>query len=366
MTPFTIVRNIATRFQISGEFVSAQLYGTGHIHDTYRVEFRQSDLNELGLSRYTLLQRINTHVFPDPMALMENIQRVTDHLLRQLSPGADQRQVLRLIPNRDGRNWHIDFEGSYWRAYHYIENTLSCDMPETADQAYQAARAFGRFQLQLATLPAPRLLETIPDFHHTPRRYQALERAIDINQAHRAANVAAEIAFAESRKTLAGLLQNADLPERVAHNDSKLANVLLDSRTGEGLCVVDLDTVMPGFAVHDFGDLVRTITSPVAEDEQNLTLVRMQFPMFEAVARGYLSTAGSFLTQEEKNHLVPASKVLVYEQGLRFLTDHLNGDTYYKILHPDHNLHRCRTQFALLQSMERQEAEMTRLIRALG
>jgi len=351
----------ARQFEIDGDFLSAVPYGTGHINDTYCATFQQADL----AARF-ILQRINTGIFRNPRALMQNIERVTAHVAEQLAGEQDSaRRVLTLIPARDGRVWHEDANGGHWRAYRFIEGARTYDTVASPRQAFHAAQAFGQFQKMLAGLPAPRLHDTIPDFHHTPKRFAAFEQTLAADVAGRAIHAKAEIEFALAHQSIAAVLLDAGLPERVTHNDTKFNNVMFDDATGEGICVVDLDTVMPGLALYDFGDMVRTATSPVDEDEQDLSKVNMQFPMFEALARGYLSAAGGFLTDAEKQHLVLAGKVITFEQGLRFLTDYLAGDTYYKVHRAGHNLDRCRTQFKLIESMERQEERMNRLIESV-
>ena len=350
------------QFAIDGDFTGAQPYGSGHINDSYCATFHES-----GRQVRFIVQRMNGNVFRNPVAVMENIQRVTAHLAQQLNGQADcDRRVLTLIPARDGLFWYADPEGQYWRAYRFIEGTASYDAVESPEQAFQAARAFGRFQHMLASLPAPRLHETIPDFHHTPKRFAALEAAISADVANRAASVKQEIAFALEREPMVGVLVEAGLPERVTHNDTKFNNVLLDDATGEGICVIDLDTVMPGLAAYDFGDMVRTTTSPAMEDERDLSLVSMEFPMYEALVRGYLDSAGDFLTSAEKQHLAFSGKLITFEIGIRFLTDFLSGDTYFKTHRQGHNLDRCRTQFKLVQSIERQEDAMRRLVEQFG
>jgi len=347
---------VARQFQIDGDLSSIAPYGSGHINDTYCAVFDDAGAR----SRY-IVQRINTAIFKNPAVLMENVARVTSHLAMKSAGEPDSaRRVLTLIPAR-GRAWHVDAEGGCWRAYRFIEGARTYDAVESAEQAYQAARAFGRFQQLLADLPAPRLNETIPDFHHTPKRFAAFEEMLAKDVANRAADARREIEFALARKSIAGVLLNAGLPERVTHNDTKFNNVMLDDETGEGLCVIDLDTAMPGLALYDFGDMVRTATSPAAEDERDLSKVTMQFPMFEALMRGYLSSASGFLTRAEKQHLVVAGKIITFEQGIRFLTDYLAGDTYYKVHRSGQNLDRCRTQFRLIESIEQQEEAMHRL-----
>ncbi len=355
------LRAIACAFDIHGEFVSAVPTGSGHINDSYCATFRAGDKP----ARYTL-QRINHHIFGDPAALMQNIQRVTSHLATKLAAEPDShRRTLTVIPTRDSLAWHVDTSGNYWRAYRFIEDAHTFDIVESPAQAYQAAKAFGHFQRLLADLPAPRLRDTIPDFHHTPKRFAQLQQAITADTANRALLARTEIEFALCRHASTSILLDAHLPERVIHNDTKFNNVMLDDHTGEAICVIDLDTVMPGHAPYDFGDMVRTTTSPAAEDEQDLSKVALQWAMFEALVRGYLASAGGFLTRAERSHLVAASKVITFEQGLRFLTDYLAGDPYYKTHCPNQNLDRCRTQFKLVASIERQEDAMHRLVESL-
>jgi len=355
------LRTIARQFQISGEFLGGESFGSGHINDTYCVAFNQGGTR----IRY-VFQRINHNIFRQPVALMENIQRVTTHLVGKVAGEPDaSRRVLTLIPARSGDSFFRDEMDSIWRAYLFIENARSYDAVETPAQAMAAAKAFGRFQKLLADFPAPRLNDTIPDFHHTPKRFAALEKAIEADAANRAKLARLEIEFALRHKAICDVLLNAKLPERVTHNDTKFNNVLLDNSTGEGICVIDLDTVMPGLALYDFGDMVRTTTSPVQEDERDLSKVTMQFPMFEALARGYISAAGEFLTPAEKTFLPFSGKLITFEIGIRFLTDYLSGDTYFKVHRDGHNLDRCRTQFKLVESIKQQEEIMTRLIESL-
>ncbi|HUN85985.1 MAG TPA: aminoglycoside phosphotransferase family protein [Terracidiphilus sp.] len=351
---------VARKFQVEGEFVSAAPYGSGHINDSYCAVFDRG-----GQPVRVILQRINHHVFKNPVAVMENIQRVTSHLAPQVACEADgDRRVLRLIEARDGGAWYVDEEGSHWRAYWFIERAQSFDAVEGTQQAYQAARAFGEFQRMLADLPAPRLHDTIPNFHHTPKRFRALEEAITADVAGRAILAKREIEFALARKSIVSVLLDANLPERVTHNDTKFNNVLLDDETGEGICVIDLDTVMPGLVAYDFGDMVRTTTSPAKEDEQDLSKVDMHFSLFESLVRGYLSSAGGFLSKAEKDQLAFSGKLITFEIGIRFLTDYLAGDTYFKVHRDGHNLHRCRTQFKLVESIEEQEERMARMVEA--
>jgi aminoglycoside phosphotransferase (APT) family kinase protein len=356
------IRSIAANFLIQGEFVAAEPYGSGHINDTYLAQF-----NQAGAPVRYILQRINHNIFKNPTALMENVQRVTTHLAAKVAGQPDcSRRVLTLLPARAGRAWHVDGEGNHWRAYLFIEKARSYDAVESAEQAFKAAKAFGQFQKLLSDLPAPRLHDTIPDFHHTPKRFAALAKAIEADAVGRAKLAQPEIKFALAHKPITSVLLDAKLPERVTHNDTKFNNVMLDDATGEGICVIDLDTVMPGLALYDFGDMVRTTTSPAKEDERDLSKVAMQFPMFEALVRGYLGSAGDFLTKAEKQHLAFSGKLITFEIGIRFLTDYLAGDTYFKVHREGHNLDRCRTQFKLVESIEQQEDRMNTLVGSIG
>jgi hypothetical protein len=343
-----------------GEYLGAEPYGTGHINDSYRARFNQG-----GVAVSYLLQRINHLIFKNPPALMENVRRVTEHIRGKLRfPGDVTRRVLTIIPTRDGQLLHRDEAGNYWRTYIFIENARTFDAVETAAQAFQAAKEFGEFQKLLSDLPAPRLNDTIPDFHNTPKRFAGFEKAIQSDAVNRAAACKAEIEFALRRKPLASVLLDlnvkGEIPERTTHNDTKFNNVMLDKDTNEGLCVIDLDTVMPGLALYDFGDMVRTTTSPAVEDERDLAKVQIQMPLYEGLVRGYLSSAGEFLTPAEKSHLAFGGKLITFEQGIRFLADHLAGDTYYKIHRENHNLDRCRTQFKLVEEIERHEEAMNK------
>lgn len=362
MTLHSDLRSVAGSFDIPGEFQSVEPFGNGHINDTYRAVFVHRDR----AARY-ILQRINHRVFKNPIALMENVERVTSHLATQVADISDKhRRVLTLIRARDGAAYYKDGESCFWRAYCFIENTTAYDAVESPRHAFQAAKAFGRFQHLLAGLRPAELNETIADFHHTPKRFEALERAIAADVEGRASRAKAEIDFALARQSINRILIEAGLPQRVTHNDAKFNNVLLDAQTGEGICVIDLDTVMPGLAPYDFGDIVRTTTSPTREDERDLSQVTMQFPMFEALVRGYLESAGGFLTKAERRYLSFSGKLITFEIGIRFLTDFIAGDTYFKVHRRDHNLDRCRTQFRLVRSIEQQEEKMDRLVESLA
>jgi Ser/Thr protein kinase RdoA (MazF antagonist) len=354
-----------SRFQVMGDFVECVPYGTGHINDTFKVA-----LNMAGVQVHYLLQRINHNIFKNPRGVMDNIVRVTTHLRRKVAESgfADAtRRSLCVVPAVDGDSCHQDGEGNWWRMYLFLEGARSYDRVESAAQAREAARSFARFQNLLADLPAPRLHETIPHFHDTPVRYAALRAAVSKDACNRAGEAGAEIAFVERRADMCGHLLGrhgrGEIPERITHNDTKLNNVLLDDQTGEGVCVIDLDTVMPGLALYDFGDMVRSATAAAAEDERDLRNVRMRIEMFEALAEGYLSEA-RFLNRAEREELVFSGRLITFMIGMRFLTDYLQGDTYFKTHRPGQNLDRCRVQFKMVESMESQAADMERIVAA--
>lgn len=361
--PEALLRGLVRRFRIPGDLGAIVPYGSGHINDTYCVEARQA-----GAPVRYILQRINTAIFKDPASLMDNVGRVTTHLAarlaRQDAPDASRR-TLTLVPTADGAAWLHDGSGA-WRVYLFIEGARTIDQIESPAQAGAAARAFGEFQRHLADLPAPRLADTIPDFHHTRSRFDTLCAAIQADAHNRAASVRAEIGFALAREPVADVLLRAQadgtIPERVTHNDTKLNNVMFDDATGEGICVIDLDTVMPGLVLYDFGDMCRTATRPTPEDERDLAKVRMVPGMFEALARGYLASAGSFLVPGELDHLAFSARLITFEIGIRFLADYLQGDVYFKTHRPGQNIDRCRCQFAMVESFERNEDWMNRVV----
>jgi len=360
----TVFRN----FRIHGSYLENRPYGNGHINDTLVAAFSQSGTRV----RY-IFQRINGRIFKDPEAVMDNILRVTGEARRQLIKAGvpdTSRRTLSVIPATDGRPFHKDEKGGYWRCYPFIENARTYDIIQNTRQAYEAARAFGEFQNLVAGLGGPRLHETIPNFHNTRSRFERLKELAEADPHGRLASAAPEWEFLRERECLVDVLLNlqADgrIPERITHNDTKLNNVMIDDAMETGICVIDLDTVMPGLALYDFGDMVRTATSPAAEDEPDVTMVRMQMPMFEALVRGYLSTAGAFLNEIEKSHLAFSGKLIALEIGMRFLTDHLEGDIYFKTKRPGHNLDRCRTQLALVKSIEEQEEAMNAFVQEVA
>lgn len=339
-------------------------YGTGHINDTYLVNMANG-----GSPEPFILQRINHNIFKTPPLLMENILRVTSHVRQKLSStsGSDpDRESLTVIPTKDDLPFLHDDQGNYWRMYVFIKNARTYDLCATPRQAYETACAFGRFQALLADLPGGRLHETIPWFHHTPRRFKTLETAIAADKCNRRREAQREIDFCAARKQLSfaltALLESGRIPERISHNDSKINNVMMDSDDGRGICVIDLDTVMSGSSLYDFGDMVRTAAKTMDEDERDLDKVVLNIELFEALARGYLQSARAFLTPLELGNMVVAGKVITFTIGIRFLADYLMGDVYFKIHRPGHNLDRARVQFKLLASIEEQEEKMRKIV----
>ena len=358
------LQDISKQFQIYGEILHAETLKIGHINETYSATYSQGGTRV----RY-IHQKINRNVFKNPAAVMDNVMRVTTHIRKKLE-GQNLRDVTRrsliVIPTRDGHSFYQNGDSEVWRTFIFVEGVETFEAVQSPEQAYQAGRAFGDFQRQLVDLPGERLFETIPDFHNTPKRFSALKTAIEKDHYNRAKDAKPEIEFALEHENVVDVILNAmargKIPERITHNDTKFNNVMMDVLTGEAMCIVDLDTVMPGCALYDFGDMVRTTTSPTLEDELDLSKVKMQMPMFKRLAEGYISTAGDFLTKAERSLIAFSGKLITFEIGIRFLTDFLSGDTYFRIHRPAHNLDRCRTQFKLVESIEKQEAAMQKYV----
>jgi len=364
MTGEPDLETIGQNFQLKGRFSQAVKVNSGHIHDTYVS--RQETAT--GSVRY-VHQRLNTQVFKDPEKLMKNIERVTAFARQQIlrTGGDPDRETLTLIPTRDGLTFYKTPRGEYWRTYAYIDGAHTYEVTENLRHIYSAARSFGNFQRLLDCLPGERLFETIPNFHHTRKRYEAFEQAVEADVARRVGEVGAEIDFmrqhAADTGVIVDLLAQGELPERITHNDTKLNNVLIDDHTGEGICVIDLDTIMPGCALYDFGDLVRMGAATAVEDETDLSEVGLDLTHFEWLVRGYLDAVCGFLTPAEWAYLTFSARLITLEQGMRFLTDYLNGDTYYKVKHNRHNLDRCRNQIKMVTDMERKKDAMEAVIK---
>ncbi len=358
------LESIASAFEIPGRFVSAAPLGSGHIHATYLVVHQ-----EAGRRLRTVLQCLNRTVFPELERVMENVARVTAHqhavLTRKGVPDAERR-ALRLLPPRAGGLAHVDAAGETWRAFVFVEGAHSRDVVRGPDDARAAAEAFGRFQAQLVDLPGPPLHEVIPRFHDARWRLEQLREAARHDACGRLRGARPELDFFLAHEAmvdrLPALRAAGRLPERIAHNDTKINNVLFDDASGEAICVIDLDTVMPGLAVHDFGDLVRTAATPTAEDERDLSKVGLREDLFAALAEGYLSGTRAFLTDAERAELAFASRLLTLMVGMRFLADHLAGDRYFRVHRPNQNLDRARTQLRLVASMEERAGRMEEVL----
>jgi hypothetical protein len=339
-----------------GNIVSFVPFGNGHINQTNMVECADG-------CRY-VLQRINTAIFTDPEGLMKNIVAVTEHIRKGTAKqGKDiSRCTLRIIRTDAGTTYCQDENGDCWRMYDYVEGTVAKERIERADMFRDCGEAFGYFQHQLADFPAHKLCEVIPNFHNTPMRYENFLRALERDAAGRAKDVAKEIAFvrerAEFMKTLELAHADGRLPLRVTHNDTKLNNILFDSSTDAPVCVIDLDTVMPGYSVNDFGDAIRFGANTAAEDETDLSKVSLDLELYHCFAEGFLRGFGDAMTACEVELMPIGARMMTLECGMRFLTDYLDGDVYFRIHRPDHNLERARCQFALVADMERKEEQM--------
>lgn len=362
-----ILNEVVSNICYEGEVVSILPYGNGHINDTYCLVTKLGN----GEQKRYILQRMNRNIFKNPVELMENVSNVTAYVRKQIEKngGDPQRETLNIVPTKDGKQYYLDSTGEYWRVYHFIENAICLDAAEKPEDFYESAVAFGQFQKLLADYPAHTLHEIIPNFHNTVDRFANLEKAIQEDVCGRAKDVQEEIAFAMARKADAAVcvdMQKAGkLPLRVTHNDTKLNNVMLDSTTRKGLCVIDLDTVMPGLAINDFGDSIRFGASTASEDETDLSKVSMDLNLFETYAKGFLKACGDSLTEEEIKMMPMGAKLMTFECGMRFLTDYLQGDTYFKTHRPGHNLDRCHTQFKLVKDMEDKWEQMAAIIEKL-
>ena len=345
---------VTSHFQLEGKFLDAAPYGSGHINDTYASHFQLDGK----VIRY-IHQRINHNIFKQPDKLMDNIVRVTKYAREKIEAanGDPLRETLNVIPTVDNQPFWLSPEGNYWRSYIFIEGAKTYDQVEDLKHVYSANKAFGEFQKLLSTLPGERLNETIPNFHNTVSRFAAFKEALDKDVMNRAASVKPEIDFVLEREKdcsiITDMMANGTIPERVTHNDTKLNNVMIDDATGEGVCVIDLDTLMPGSALYDFGDSVRIGASTALEDEKDLSKVGISLDMYERLASGYLDAARDFLVPAEVEYMPFSAKLMTFECGVRFLADYLSGDVYFKVHRDGHNLDRCRTQFKMVEEMEK-------------
>ncbi|MCI9417230.1 MAG: aminoglycoside phosphotransferase family protein [Eubacterium sp.] len=352
-------KDILKQFQVEGDVTSIEPYGSGHINHTYLAQMEDG-------KKY-ILQGINTTIFKDTDQLMENILNVTSYLREEIvrTGGDPARETLTVVMTNDGKSYYTDEEGNKWRVYDFIEGAQTFDAVESKEDFYQSAVAFGNFQAKLANFPADTLHETIPNFHNTAKRYRDLEKAIEEDVKGRVAEVGPEIAFVRERSKelseLHDMLAKGDLPLRVTHNDTKLNNIMIDSDTHKAICVIDLDTVMPGLSAHDFGDAIRFGANTAAEDEPDVSKVSLSLELFEIYVKGFLEGCGGRLTPNEVKVLPMGAKMMTIECGMRFLADYLEGDVYFKISREKHNLERCRTQFALVADMEKKWQQMCEL-----
>ena len=349
----------AEAFGVKGQVKSCESYGSGHINNTFLLVCQED-----GQEYPYILQQMNHEVFKDIDGLMRNVKGVTTFLRQQIvaNGGDPDRETLNLIPTKDGKDYYIDSQGSFWRVYLFISGATCYNLVEKPEHFYQSGKAFGRFQCLLADYPADELTETIPDFHNTPSRFETFERAVKEDVMGRAHEVEKEIAFVRARQEEMGLAlklkAEGKLPVRVSHNDTKLNNIMIDNQTGKGICIIDLDTVMPGSSLYDFGDAIRFGANRAAEDETDLSKVSLDLSLYELYVKGYLEGCRGALTGTETALLPMGAKMMTMECGMRFLTDFLLGDTYFRIHRKNHNLDRCRTQLALVADMERKWQQM--------
>ncbi len=351
------IRNI---FDIKGDFVEYKQNTNGHVNSTFILKF-----NENGEIRKYVLQMISTDIFKNPEGLMSNIVGVTNHIRKKNeemnTPWVD-RCTLTFLPTTQGKYYYIDENNNCWRVYKFIDDVYTCNIIDNAEVFCNAGKSFGEFQNLLADYDIDSLYDTIENFHNTVSRFADFKKAVDDNLSGRLDNVKEEVAFAVAREkdthVLVNLIAEGKLPLRVTHNDTKLNNILFDNETDKGICIIDLDTVMPGLSLYDFGDSIRFGANTAAEDEKDVSKVSLDLNLYEAYVKGYLSSAKDALTDLEKEMLPFGAKIMTYECGIRFLMDYLNGDKYFHTDYDDHNLIRARTQFALVADMEKKMDKM--------
>ena len=349
------LERILERFGIKGVLKDCRANGNGHINSTYLAEF-----DEGGVIRKYTLQKINTDVFKNPDELMKNIVGVTEFIK---SDGS--MKTLDFLPCDDGKYYCFSSGGDCWRCYRYIDDVFVLEICDSSESLRKTGEAFGRFQNILADYPIGSLYDTIPDFHNTPKRFEAFLKAVNGDAVGRAASVEREISFVKQREPemseLTSLIKSGELPLRVTHNDTKLNNVLFDKMTGEGVCIIDLDTIMPGLSLYDFGDAIRYGANTAAEDEKDLEKVHFSLDYYRAYCEGYLSQAGKSLNEKEIELLPFSARLMTLECGMRFLTDYLNGDVYFHTAYGEHNLVRARVHFRLIEEMEESFDEMKKI-----
>ncbi len=357
------IREIAKKFEGCNDIISLGPFGSGHINETFLVECKRNEER----TKY-IIRKINSFVFKKPELIIHNTILVTNHIKDKLIENGEadiNRKVLTLLRTDDGKYSYIDDTGDYWCLMLFIANAYSVDKVETEQQAYEAAKAFGKFQKYLSDFNTSLCHETIKDFHALDKRLLKFDESVANDIKNRVGKISREINLVEDYRYLNKeflLLQEKNMPIRITHNDTKINNVLLDVKTDKGLCVVDLDTVMPGIILNDFGDMVRTFTSPASEDEEDINKVFVRLEIFKSMIEGYLSELREILTPVEIDNLALGAKLIIFEQAVRFLTDYINGDVYYKVQYSEHNLVRARNQFALLESVEKNFENMRKII----
>lgn len=362
------INGILEKFNFRGKLIDCSIYGSGHINVTYLASF-----DDNGKENKYIVQKINPNVFKNIEKLMDNIFSVTSFLRGEIrkAGGDENRETLHYIKTVDGDKFYISDDGSYYRAYIFVSDSVSYNSTENAEMFKQSGIAFGKFQKYLSAFPADSLYETLPEFHNTKHRYETeFLPAVDANLSGRKDTCLSEIDFVNNRKAycshLVDMIADGRLPLRVTHNDTKLNNVIFDKDSNEAICVIDLDTVMPGLALYDFGDSIRFGANTAVEDEKDLSKVSISLDYFKAYADGFLSQAGGSLNKDEIDNLAFASLLMTFECGMRFLTDYINGDTYFKTAYPEHNLVRAKNQFALVADMETHMDEMKAIIADLA
>lgn len=357
-------KELAEKFKFSGELINSERHICGHINDTHILKFKQS----YGTLKKYILQRINTDVFPAVDELMNNIDGITKHISKKVQEeGGDvTREGLRLVPTVDEKLYYRTEEGDCFRAYHFIEGATTYMMVENPMDFYKCGKALGKFQSQLSDFPADTVYEIIPDFHNTRKRYNDFLEAVKNDPCDRVKGVQAEIDFIMTREketgVLVDLLNEGKLPLRVTHNDTKYNNIMIDDETGDAICVIDLDTVMPGLSLYDYGDSIRSGATTALEDEADLSKVHFDINLFELFTKGFLESCGEALTETEIEYLPFAAKLITLELSMRFLMDHINGDKYFQIHRPNHNLERARNQLKLVSDMEEVMEDMKDIV----
>lgn len=357
-------KSIAEKFELEGELKTSDNHICGHINDTFILKCEKEDGEDI---KY-VLQRVNSDIFKNPEELMENIEKVTSHIKNKVidEKGDPLRETLNIVKTKEGMNYYKCEEGNYWRVFNFIHGASTYQIVEKPEHLYTAGKALGKFQKQLADFNVESLHETIPDFHNTEKRFETFMEAVKEDIKGRAESVQEEIDFvikrAEDTKVLVNMIKENRIPLRVTHNDTKFNNIMIDDETGDGIAVIDLDTVMPGLSLYDFGDSIRSGATTALEDEVDLSKVNFDLNLYEHFAKGFLESAGDAFTKNEIDYLPFSAKLMTFECGMRFLMDYLNGDTYFKIHRENHNLDRARNQFKLVSDMESQMDDMKEII----